>query len=196
MNKEKLLELGLTEEQATKVLEGFKGYVPADRFNEVNEAKKAAEALVTERDKQIESLKKSTGDAETFKAEIERLQGENKAAKEKYESDLKALKISNAIDSALTGAGAKNLKAARALLDMEKITVDGDNIKGIEDQVKALLKGEDSAFLFNVKPDGGATAPKGMKAAEGSGKPAGNKSYNEMTYSERIAFLQAGGVPE
>lgn len=193
MNKEKLLELGLTEEQAKAVLEGFKGYVPPERFNEVNEAKKNAEALVSERDKQIEGLKKSTGDNEALKAEIEKLQSENKAAKEKYESDIKTLKINNAIDSALTSAGAKNLKAVRALLDMEKITLEGDEVKGVSDQVKALMKAEDSSFLFNVKD--GNPAPKGMKSPDGSGKPAGNKPYSQMTYSERVAFLEAGGVP-
>lgn len=195
MNKEKLLELGLTEEQAKAVLEGFKGYVPPERFNEVNEAKKAAETLVSERDKQIEGLKKSTGDSEALKAEIEKLQSENKAAKEKYESDIKTLKINNAIDSALTASGAKNLKAVRALLDMEKITLEGDEVKGVDDQIKALLKGEDTSFLFNVA-DNGVKTPKGMKAKEGSGNPAGKKSYNEMTYTERVEFLAQGGVPE
>ena len=193
MNKEKLIALGLTEDQAKAVLDGFKGYVPPERFNEVNEAKKNAESLVTERDKQIEGLKKSTGDNEALKAEIEKLQGENKVAKEKYESDIKALKINNAIDSALTGAGAKNLKAVRALLDMEKITLDGDEVKGVEDQIKALVKDEGSSFLFDVSSQGGKS-PTGTKAGEG-GKPT-NKPYSEMNYSERVAFLAAGGQPE
>ena len=195
MNKEKLLALGLTEEQVKAVLEGFKGYVPPERFNEVNEAKKNAEALVSERDKQIEGLKKSTGDSEALKAEIEKLQGENKAAKEKYEADIKTLRINNAIDSALTKAGAKNLKAVRALLDMEKITLDGDEVKGIDEQIKGLSKADDSSFLFNVK-DGEAKTPKGMKSPDGAGKPAGKKSYSEMTYTERVEFLAQGGVPE
>lgn len=189
MNKDKLLELGLTEEQAKAVLEGFKGYVPPERFNEVNEAKKNAEALVAERDKQIEGLKKSTGDNEALKAEIEKLQGENKAAKEKYESDLRTIKINNAIDTALTSAGAKNLKATRALLDMEKITIDGDSVKGVDEQIKSLVKGEDTKFLFND------STPKGTKAGEP--KPSdGNKPYSQMTYSERVAYIAAGGQPE
>lgn len=195
MNKEKLLELRLTEDQAKAVLEGFKGYVPPERFNEVNEAKKAAEALISERDKQIEGLKKSTGDSEALKAQIEKLQSENKAAKEKYEADIKTLKINNAIDSALTKAGAKNMKAVRALLDMEKITIEGDEVKGIDDQIKGLSTAEDSSFLFNVV-DNGTKTPKGMKSPEGAGKPAGKKSYSEMTYTERVEFLANGGVPE
>lgn len=193
MNKEKLIELGLSEEQATKVIEGFKGYVPPERFNEVNEAKKNAEALVAERDKQLTEIKKSAGNNEELKAQIEALQKENKAAKEKFESDLKTLKIENAINAALTANGAKNLKAARALLDLEKITIDGDEVKGVGDQIKALLADDGSKFLFDVKPaDGGK--PAGTKGAEG-GKPV-NKPVAEMNYSERVAYLAAGGTLE
>lgn len=192
MNKEKLIALGLSEEQATKVLEGFKGYIPPERFNEVNEAKKNAEALVAERDKQLAEIKKNAGNNEELKAQIETLQKENKAAKEKFESDLKALKIENAINAALTANGAKNLKAARALLDLEKITLDGDEVKGIGDQIKALLADDGSKFLFDVKP--AEIKPAGTKAAEG-GNPA-NKPVSEMNYSERVAYLAAGGTLE
>lgn len=187
MNKEKLLALGLTEDQAKAVLEGFKGYVPPERFNEVNEAKKNAEALVAERDKQIDGLKKSTGDAETLKAQIEKLQGENKAAKEKYESDLKTFKIDNAVALALTSAGAKNVKAARALLDMSKVSIDGDEVKGIEEQIKGLVKSD--SYLFESK------TPSGTKPAE-SNPSGGNKPYSKMTYSERLAYIANGGQPE
>lgn len=192
MNKEKLIALGLTDEQATKVLEGFKGYVPSERFNEVNEAKKNAEALVSERDKQINDLKKAAGSNEELKKQIETLQAENKSAKEKYDADLKALKIDNAINSALTGAGAKNLKAARALLDLEKITLDGEEVKGISEQIKTLTADESTAFMFAVKSDG--KTPSGMKAGEG-GKP-NPKPVSEMNYSERVAYLAAGGTLE
>lgn len=194
MNKEKLLSLGLTEDQATAILEAFKGYVPPERFNEVNEAKKRAEELVSEREKQIDSLKKSAGDNDALKAQIEKLQGENKAAKEKYESDLKTLRIDNAIDAALTASGAKNLKAARALLNMDEISIDGENVKGIDSQIKKLIADESSSFLFNVEPAGNKT-PAGMKAGEGNGKVP-TKPYSQMNYSERAAFLAAGGKPE
>ena len=88
MNKEDLLKLGLTEEQAEKVLsvnaEQLKGFIPKVRFDEVNNAKKQAEKDLSERDKQLETLKNSTGDVETLKQTIETLQNENKAATDKY----------------------------------------------------------------------------------------------------------------
>lgn len=187
--KEKLIALGLTDEQVSSILDMFKGYIPPERFNEVNEAKKNAEAQIAEREKQLEALKKSVGDNESLKAQIEKLQGENKATKEKYESDLKSLKINSAIDTALTANGAKNLKATKALLDLEKIKLDGEKVSGIDDQIKSLLSGEDTKFLFNVKTE--PEVPKGMKAGEG-GKPS-EKPVSEMNYAERVAHLAAGG---
>lgn len=59
MTKEKLMEWGLTEEQANKVMEGLNGsFVTKARFNEVNEENKALKAQVSERDGQIDTLKK------------------------------------------------------------------------------------------------------------------------------------------
>ncbi len=193
MNKDQLLSLGLTEDQATRVLESFKGWVPPSRFNEVNEAKKNAEQQLGERDKQLDELKKSlASDNEELKSKLDALQAENKTAKERYEQELNTFKINNALDLALTQNGAKNLKAARALIDLEKIKIEGDKVNGIEDQIKALLKSDDSKFLFEVKTESNQV-PTGMKAPEGTGNIL-NKPVTEMNYSERVAYIAAGGT--
>lgn len=191
MNKEQLIGLGLTEEQATQVVEGFKDFVPRSRLNEVSEAKKNAEALVAERDKQLNELKKSAGDNEALKAQIEQLQAENKEAKTKYEADLKAVQMNNAIDIALKESGAKNLKAVKALIELGKVTFDGENLNGLADQIEALQKDEGSSFMFESK----TFTPTGMKrdTGESVSKP---KPYSQMNYAERVAFLNAGGQPD
>lgn len=149
MTKEELMALGLTEEQAAKVLEGYKGYVPKTRFDEVNEAKKKAETIVAERDKQLEALKKASGDAEALKAEIAKLQDENKAVADRYKADLKALLVNSIVERDLFKAGAKNIKAAKALIvDLDKAELDGENVKGLADQIKKLQEDEGSKFLF------------------------------------------------
>ena len=185
MNKEQLQALGITAEQADKVLEAYKGWVPSTRFNEVNEAKKQAEAQIKERDTQLADLKKGLDGKDELTAKIEALQAENKAALEKYEHDLKSYKISNAIELALAQHGAKNLKAVKALIDVEKIKVDGEKVEGIEDQITALIKGADTSFLFESKqPE--AQAPKGMKAGD-SGGNHGNEPPKAMTLADAIA---------
>ena len=190
MTKEELIALGLSEEQAGKVLEGYKGYVPKTRFDEVNAAKKAAEDTVKERDKQLEDLKKASGDSEALKAQIAQLQADNKAAADKYAADLKAMQISNAVEKELTAAGAKNLKAVKALLnDLDKAELDGESVKGLADQIKALKEAEDTKFLFNEAAPGF----KGVKGGSGSGGNTGavtKEAFAKMGYKERVELME------
>ena len=116
MKKEDLLAMGLTEEQTDKVMDGLNGdFVTKSRFNEVNTELKAARTALSERDKQLEELKKV--DAAALQDQITQLQADNKQKDADYAAQLKALKISNAVELALTGAKAKNNTAAKALLD-------------------------------------------------------------------------------
>lgn len=174
MNKEDLLKLGLTEEQAEKVLsvnaEQLKGFIPKVRFDEVNNAKKQAEKDLSERDKQLETLKNSTGDVEALKQTIETLQNENKAAMDKYNAELAEIKLAGAVDTALLGADALNVKAVKALLDMSKIKMDGDVLLGINEQIESLKKAEDSKMLFKAVEVGKQKGPNfaGVKPGEGN----------------------------
>lgn len=193
MTREELLALGMSEEQAENVLEGYKGYVPKSRFDEVNEAKKAAENTIKERDKQLEDLKKSMGDNEALKAEITRLQGENKAAAAQYAADLKAMQINNAVERELAVAGAKNIKAAKALLiDLDKAELDGENVKGLAEQIKKLKEGEDSNFLFEDKTPGSQL--KGFAAGQKRDnvtEPMGDGASYAARYNAQFAVTKA-----
>lgn len=172
MNKEDLLKLGLTEEQAEKVLsantEQLKGFIPKARFDEVNNAKKQAEKDLSDRDKQLETLKNSTGDIETLKQTIETLQNENKAATDKYNAELAEIKLAGAVDTALLGADALNVKAVKALLDMSKIKMDGDVLLGINEQIESLKKAEDSKMLFKAVEKQKGPNFAGVKPGEGN----------------------------
>lgn len=155
MKKEELLKLGLDNETAEKVAnaiaEEMKGWIPKNRFDEINESNKALKVQIAERDHQLDELKKVDG--EGLKAKIAELQAENKKAQEKHDAQIIEMRRDHAIETALRDANAKNVKAARALLDLEQITVDGETVKGIEKQIKALTESEETKFLFgSVNP--------------------------------------------
>ncbi len=194
MTKEQLVKLGLDETLAAKVVESWaeaiKSFIPKSRFDEVNEAKKTLEEQVKERDKQLETLKKSTGDVEALKTEITNLQEANKTAKAEHETRIKQMQIDNAVTAALTTAKAKNVKAVRALLDLEKAELDGETVKGLPDQIKKLQEAEDTKFLFDAAET--KTVVKGAKPAEKGEKtyPA-DKKPSEMTYEELCAYVEA-----
>lgn len=154
MKKEDLIAMGLTDEQATKVLASLDGnYVPKTRFNEVNEENKNLKKSVSDRDKQLDDLKKSSGDNEELKKQIADLQKQNADQVKAHETELQQLKIDNAVDAALTAAGAKNVKAVKALLDLEGVKVaDDGSVIGVKEQLDKLTAAEDSKFLFNA-PD-------------------------------------------
>ena len=124
-----------------------KHFVPKSQYNEVAEARKKAEKDVTDRDKQLEDLKKSGGDADALKAQIDKLQADNKTAKEQYESDLKELQLGNALKLALSGQ-VHDADLVTGLIDKTKIELgeDGSIKAGLEDQIKGLR--ESKAFLF------------------------------------------------
>ena len=152
MNKEKLIEMGLTEELAIKIAKELDGnYVPKTRFNEVNTELKQAKDQVKERDSQLETLKKNVGDSEELKKQIEALQNDNKTKDEAHAAEIKQIKIDAAVDKALADAKAKNPKAVKALLDLTKAELSDDgSIKGLDAQIKTLSEAEDSKFLFDT----------------------------------------------
>ena len=100
MNKEELIALGLTEEQATKVLEINKDMIPYTRFKEVNDEKNELKNQWSNRDTQLKELDKITKDNEELNSKIKELQESNKNVQTEYENDklvgldeqLKALK--------------------------------------------------------------------------------------------------------
>ena len=172
MEKEKLIELGLTEEQADKVLAEhkaqFEGYIPKGRFDEVNKAKKQLETDITERDKQLKTLKESVGDNEALQNEITKLQNENQTAKDNYDKEIAALKLNSAIETALGSHNAKNITAAKSLLDISKISLDNENLLGFEEQIKALKDAEKTKFLFGEEAKTEAKPPAGTQPGTGN----------------------------
>ncbi|WP_438349926.1 phage scaffolding protein [Paenibacillus sp. FA6] len=190
MNKEQLMAMGLTEEQADKVLAGIGTTIPKSRFDEVNDAKKKLETDLVARDKQLEDLKKV--DAEGLQAQIEKLQGENTTAKEQHEAQIKKIQIDGAVDRALTGAKAKNIKAVKALLDLDKAELDGETIKGLEDQLKKLQEGEDSKFLFDAQSTTQQPKFKGIKPGEsGEGQPGGGTQPSSLAEAVKMHFTSS-----
>ena len=157
MKREDLKGLGLSDEQV--------GSVMAMHGSDVNGLKEQVTTLTSERDGlqtqvgtvngQLETLKKGHKDDDDLKAQIEKLQADNKTAAETYQSDLAKTKVDYQTELALTQAGAKNVKAVKALLNSDKITLDDKGqLTGLSDQLEAVKK--DNDFLF--QPDDGKPA--------------------------------------
>lgn len=174
MKKEDFEALGISGDLAEKAAEASKkeleAFIPKSRFDEVNEAKKTLEEDVKARDKQLEELKKANGDNEELQGQIKKLQEDNKAEKAKYESELKNLKITNAVKLAVSGK-VHDEELVAGLIDKEKLVVGEEGkIIGLEEQVKSLQ--ETKAFLFKEED-------KNPYKPQNGGKPANNPFAKE-----------------
>lgn len=182
MTKEELKALGLTDEVITKILDDQNNhFVPLSRFNEVNEAKKALDGQIAERDNQLKELKKMAGSSEELKTQIEKLQQANKDQKTSYDKQLQDLKIDGIVNTALLTAKAKNSKAVKAMLKMDKYELDGDSrVKGLDEAIEAVKKDNPWAFETETKPGTAAgeisNITNGFKPAEGGDKQPLNEA--------------------
>lgn len=194
MTKEKLLEWGLTEEQAAKVMEGLNGsFVTKARFNEVNTELTKAKATITERDAQLETLKQASGDTKALQDQITQLQADNAAKDQEHAAEIKKIKIENAVEKALTDAKAINPATVKPLLAafLEKADLDDDGtIRGLADEIGKLAKAEGTSFLF--KADDTTTT-----STISGASPAGGSSVNPTTkagaYETRLADARKAG---
>ena len=151
MNKEQLLSLGLSEEQADAVVKGIEesGSVPYARFKEVNDAKKALESQVNEFSNQLKTLQGSVKGNEELENQIKELQKAQSETKAQYEQMLKDSKVDAAIKLALVGK-AHDEDLVLGLIDRGSIEVD-DNykvVKGLDEQLTSLQ--ESKSFLFKT----------------------------------------------
>ncbi len=93
-----------------------------------------------------------------------------------YEEKINSLRLNFAVEIALLKAGAKNVTAAKALINMNELTYDENKgAVGINEQIEALKADEATAFLFEDKgKDSGFVPRDGKIVPEDMGK---------MTYS-------------
>ena len=185
MTKEQLLEMGLSEEQADKVLnmhkEVLSGFIPKARFDEVNETKKELEQQIRERDNQLKDLQEKVKGNEELEKTIKELQEGNKATKEQYEAKIKDMTITAAIQSKLTDAKYPDLLLTK--FDRSKLSIAEDGtVLGIDEQLAALK--EQYKDLF--KPDLRGREPNNIGGAPPGTKNPWSKEHFNLTEQGRI----------
>lgn len=106
------------------------------------------EGQITAKDAEIATLKTSADEVDGLKAQIATLEGEKAQLTSDLDYKLNAVHKTHAIENGVRDAKAKNVKAVIGLLDIDKISYKDGALEGFKEQIEALTKGEDSAFLF------------------------------------------------
>ena len=183
MKTEDLKNQGLTDEQISFVMsENGKDIEKFKTENETNKTelksvkeqlKSANETIESYKNMNIEDIKKSADD---YKAKFEQSENERK-------SEIEKLKLTHAIDNALTKAGAKNLNAVKATLDLSNVKLDGDKLLGFDDLLKNSK--EQDGYLYDDVQQSQGTGSTGNFGKQNRQKIT-KEQFNLMTYFERV----------
>lgn len=161
-------------------------YIPKSRFDQVNQQAKDYKGQVAERDTQISNLKDEFKDAEGLKEKVEQLEKDNKTQKEDYEKQLSDINFKNALEKGLGAFNVKDTKLIMALIDNDKLKVDGDSIIGLKEQLEPLQKSHE--YLFNVDPKG--TGSFGTGGADNGGKEPTNTNFATQLGKDKAESLK------
>lgn len=189
MKREDLKELGLNDDQIAAVMTAY--------GKEVNPLKEQVDSLTSERDSlkqqvsdrdgQLDDLRKNAGKNEELEATIKQLQDDNKAAAAKYQNDLAAKEKGFKIEGALRDAKARNVKAVLSLIDTNKVSVQKDGtLDGLTDQIAAVKQSD--SYLF----DGETKVDQPIKFGGNFGNGDNNNGAGKDDIASRIAARFAG----
>lgn len=199
MKKEELTTIGLSDEQADKVL-AMNGKDIEKHKRAVEQAKEdlaTVQGQLADRDKDIEELKKASGDAESVRKQLEDLQGKYAKETEDYKAQLAERDYSDAMKRAVSAKGIKfSSKAAEkayyAELKEKHLALKDGELAGFDDWHKTQLEADPTAFdtgkpMPNFAPpvgNGGAPASEGkgaMYAKQFNAQYAHNTNTNTNT---------------
>lgn len=165
MKRESLKQMELSEEQIEKIMSmnGADIENAKQSVGDVDAIKQENDTLrsqIADRDKDIKSLQKQTKDNDELTNQLQSLQDKYQQDTDQLNQQLQETKFNSALNTALTSANVRNLKAVGALIDKNKLELTDENsIKGLDDQLSALK--ESDAYLFdegshgNYEPGGG-----------------------------------------
>lgn len=137
------------ELNGTKLTKDLIDQIMAENGKDIQREKGVATSLQTQLDTANNTIKDLQDAAKKFEGtDPEKLKNDLADLQKKYDADIAAAKLDSALDMALMQAKARDLKAARALLKLDDIKLDGEKLLGFDGQMEALKK--DKAWLFEA----------------------------------------------
>jgi len=121
-------------------------FIPISKFNSKLEEVKQQKEQLDDYKKQLKDLEKKAKGNEVLENEIKQLRADNEQKDLDYKNIIAAKEKDFAIQNAIKDAQGKNVKAIKALLDMDQIKISDAGINGLSDQLKVLK--ESDAYLF------------------------------------------------
>ena len=160
MKREFLEGLGLEKDTIDKIM--------TENGNDINREKAKADEYKAQLDSTKEKLKGFEGiDVAQLQSEITKLNGDLATKDAEYKAKIADMEFSSVLDGAINGSKAKNSKAVKALLDLDKLKASKNQTEDINTALEALKKSD--SYLFGSdepvnNPVVGNTSGDGNKA--------------------------------
>jgi hypothetical protein len=182
MNKKDLTDLGVAEDVAEKIviLHGKDIESHKSRITTLEAEATGLKTQLTEAGTAIEGFKKL--DVDGIKAAADDWKAKAEKAQTDAAAQLAGLKFDHALESALTGAKVKSVKATKSLLSMDllKLNEADGTISGLSDQLTKIKSENDYLFETDEK------TPKIV---------AGGKSQSVLNDPQIDAMRRGAGLP-
>ena len=153
MKRDELKALGLEDAVIDKIMDlnGTDINAIKGKLTNAEETIQTLQTTIGERDTDIQALKETAGNSGELNTKLADLQSKYDADTQKLNDQIQQSKVNSALELALVSNKARNTKAVKALIDLEKIELNEDGtIKGLDEQLTALKT--DNAFLFDGEP--------------------------------------------
>ncbi len=179
MKREELEKLGLSEEQVNQVVGMYGASVETlkNQLKATQDDLKVANTTIETNKAEFEKLKNSSNDNQELSKQLEELQKKYNSRDEEAKKEIAKLRTDSAIEVALTKSGARNSKAVRAMLDMDKLKLTDKGLEGLDEQITALK--ESDGYMFQVEDKPKPITPNGNPSAENKELSAEDKALFE-----------------
>lgn len=157
--KEYLVSKGITEEQASTIVEGMpaeKYYLASeekldDRYTKLKQQKEQLEEQLTSNQTELNTLKESAKDNTELTQQLTELQTKFDESEKNSIAAMADKDKSYAIQSALREANALDDSLVISLLDKDTIKVTDEGVQGLKEQLEQIK--ENKAFLFKQEDE-------------------------------------------
>ena len=152
MERNKLTEIGLSDEQVTSVMKLYNADIEPlkAKLSDAESVNKSLQSQVQDRDSKIDDLSKEAGNSQKLNQKIADLQSEIKSHDEEAQKNLLNTQRDNAIELALRDSHVRDSKAVLPFLDKDTIKFKDGELTGINEQIDKLKTDHD--YLFNTEP--------------------------------------------
>lgn len=159
MKREFLEGLGLEKEAVDKIMAENGADLEREKAKTIQAKADLADAQskLADRDKDLEALQKTSGDAAAVKKQLEELQAKYTTETEQYKAQLADRDYTDAISQAISGKGLKfssksAQRAFEAALREKKLELKDGELTGLDDFIKVQREADPEAFAPDKAP--------------------------------------------